>query len=77
MVQMNHTLAIANILFPREAWEDRVFRLKFRHAHLIARSPEAWPAKSVSGILGRIGSPILLVNLKRTAAVHQHVGIIF
>ena len=48
MVQMNHRMAIANILFPMEDWEDRLFRSKFRLAHRIARSPEAWPAKSVS-----------------------------
>ena len=48
MVQMNHRMAIANILFPMEDWEDRLIRSKFRLAHRIARSPEAWPAKSVS-----------------------------
>ena len=48
MAQMNHRMAIANILFPMEDWEDRLFRSKFRLAHRIARSPEAWPAKSVS-----------------------------
>ena len=48
MVQMNHKLAIAKTLFPMEGWEDRLFRSKFRLAHRIARSPEGWPAKSVS-----------------------------
>ena len=48
MAQMNHRMAIANILFPMEDWEARLFRSKFRLAHRIARSPEAWPAKSVS-----------------------------
>ena len=48
MLQMNHRMAIANILFPMEDWEDRLFRSKFRLAHRIARSPEAWPAKSAS-----------------------------
>ena len=48
MVQMNHKLAIAKILLPMKGWEDRLFRSKFRLAHRIARSPEGWPAKSVS-----------------------------
>ena len=48
MVQMNHKLAIAKTLFPMEGWADRLFRSKFRLAHRIARSPERWPAKSVS-----------------------------
>ena len=48
MVQMNHKLAIAKTLFPMEGWENRLFRSKFRLAHRIARSPERWPAKSVS-----------------------------
>ena len=48
MVQMNHKLTIANILFPRQDWEDRLFRSKFRGAHWIAGSPEAWPANFVS-----------------------------
>ena len=48
MVQMNHKLAIAKTLFPMEGWEDRLFRSKFRFAHRIARSPDGWPAKSVS-----------------------------
>ena len=48
MAQMNHRFAIANILFPKEDWEDRLFRSKFRLSHQIARSTEAWPAKSVS-----------------------------
>ena len=48
MVQMNQKLAIAKTLFPMEGWEDRLFGSKFRLAHRIARSPEGWPAKSVS-----------------------------
>ena len=48
MVQRNHKLAIANILFPRQGWEDRLFRSKFRGTHQIAGSPEAWPANFVS-----------------------------
>ena len=28
MVQMNHKLAIAKILFPMEGWEDRLFRIE-------------------------------------------------
>ena len=48
MVQMNHKLVIAKTLFPMEGWEGRLFRSKFRLAHRIARSPEGWPAKSVS-----------------------------
>lgn len=44
MVQMKHALVIANL--PMEAWEDRLS--KFGPAHRIARSLEAWPAKSVS-----------------------------
>ena len=48
MVQMNHKLAIAKTLFLMEGWADRLFRSKFRLAHPIARSPERWPAKSVS-----------------------------
>ena len=48
MVQMNHNMTIANILFSMADWDERLFRSKFRLAHQIARSPEAWPAKSVS-----------------------------
>ena len=35
-------------MFLMEGWEGRLFRSKFRFAHRMARSPEGWPAKSVS-----------------------------
>jgi len=47
MVRMNRKLAIANVLFPMEGWEDRLFRSKFRIAHRIARSPDAWLARPI------------------------------
>ena len=77
MVQMNHKLAIAKTLFPTEGWEDRLFRSKFRLAHRIARSPEGWPAKSVSWNPLTNWESNLLVNLTGNVAVHQQVGMTF
>ncbi len=36
MAQRNHRMAIADIMFPIEDWEDRLFRSKFRLSHRIA-----------------------------------------
>ena len=47
-VQMNHNVVIANTLFPMEGWEERFFRSKFQLALRIGRSPEGWPATSIS-----------------------------
>ena len=47
-MQMNHNVVIANTLFPLGGWEERFFRSKFQLALRIARSPEGWPATSIS-----------------------------
>ena len=74
MAQMNHRMAIANILFPMEDWEDRLFRSKFRLAHRMHDRLKHGRLNPFPGILGRTGSRISLVCLKGNVAVHQHVG---
>ena len=80
MAQMKRRLAIAKTLFPMEGWEDRLFRSKFRLAHRIGRSPEGWPAKSVSwNPLTNWESNFACKpqSLRGNVAVHQHVGMTF
>ena len=72
MVQMNHKLAIASILFAMEGWEHMLSWSKFR----LCTSDCTLHLNPFPGILWRIGRRTLLVSLTRNVAVHQHGGMI-